>query len=88
MRSQEAYEVIMNQKFYLLSSSRLPDGSTLQFATDIDDTKKQEKELLRLKDGHQMCKWDIGRYIKIQIYMVLLYFKEFLSISWISGLVA
>ncbi|MFL2830495.1 MAG: PAS-domain containing protein, partial [Candidatus Puniceispirillales bacterium] len=51
LRSQEAYEVIMNQKFYLLSSSRLPDGSTLQFATDIDDTKKQEKELLRLKDG-------------------------------------
>ncbi len=51
LKSQEAYEVIMNDKFYLLSSSRLPDGSTLQFATDINDTKKQEKELLRLKDG-------------------------------------
>ena len=48
LKDQEAYEVIMNDKFYLLSSSRLPDGSTLQFATDINDTKKQEKELLRL----------------------------------------
>ena len=37
--------------FYLLSSSRLPDGSTLQFATDINDTKKQEEELVRFKDG-------------------------------------
>ena len=51
LKYQEAYEVIMNNKFYLLSSSRLPDGSTLQFATDINDTKKQEFELLRLKDG-------------------------------------
>ncbi len=51
LKNQEAYEVIMNNKFYLLSSSRLPDGSTLQFATDINDTKKQESELLRLKDG-------------------------------------
>ena len=39
----------MNNRFYLLSSSRLPDGSTLQFATDINDTKKQEEELLNLK---------------------------------------
>ena len=51
LKHQEAYEVIMNNKFYLLSSSRLPDGSTLQFATDINDTKKQEEELLRFKDG-------------------------------------
>ena len=51
LKDQEAYEVIMNNKFYLLSSSRLPDGSTLQFATDINDTKKQEEELLRFKDG-------------------------------------
>jgi signal transduction histidine kinase/CheY-like chemotaxis protein len=51
LKNQEAYEVIMNKKFYLLSSSRLPDGSTLQFATDINDTKKQEIELLRLKNG-------------------------------------
>ena len=51
LKNQEAYEVIMNNKFYLLSSSRLPDGSTLQFATDINDTKKQEEELLRFKDG-------------------------------------
>ena len=63
MKSQEAYEVIMNEKFYLLSSSRLPDGSTLQFATDINDTKKQETELLRLKNGIEtlpngMMFWD------------------------------
>ena len=51
LKDQEAYEVIMNNKYYLLSSSRLPDGSTLQFATDINDTKKQEIELLRLKNG-------------------------------------
>ena len=63
LKSQEAYEVIMNEKFYLLSSSRLPDGSTLQFATDINDTKKQETELLRLKNGIEtlpngMMFWD------------------------------
>ena len=51
LKNQEAYEVIMNERYYLLSSSRLPDGSTLQFATDVNDTKKQEKELLRLKHG-------------------------------------
>jgi len=51
LKNQEAYEVIMNKKFYLLSSSRLPDGSTLQFATDVNDTKKQEIEMLRLKNG-------------------------------------
>ena len=51
LKDQEAYEVIMNNKYYLLSSSRLPDGSTLQFATDINDTKNQENELLRLKNG-------------------------------------
>jgi signal transduction histidine kinase/CheY-like chemotaxis protein len=51
LKDQEAYEVMMNHKYYLVSSSRLPDGSTLQFATDINDTKKQEIELLRLKNG-------------------------------------
>ena len=35
----------------MASSSKLPDGSTLQFATDVTENKKQETELLRLRDG-------------------------------------
>ena len=51
LKDQETYEVIVNKEFYLASSYRLPDKSTLQFVTNINQNKKQEIELLRLKDG-------------------------------------
>ena len=51
LKDQETYEVIVNKEFYLASSYRLPDKSTLQFVTNITQNKKQEIELLRLKDG-------------------------------------
>ncbi len=51
LKDQENYELLIDNKHYLASSSKLPDGSTLQFATDITENKKQEIELLRLKDG-------------------------------------
>ena len=35
----------------LVSTTRLTDGGTVQFLTDIADIKNKEKELLRLRDG-------------------------------------
>ena len=40
-----------NGKILLFTDTRLDDGSTISFWTDITDNKKQETELLRLKDG-------------------------------------
>ncbi len=51
LKDQENYELLIDNKHYLASSSKLPDGSTLQFATDVTENKKQETELLRLRDG-------------------------------------
>ncbi len=51
LKDQENYELLIDNKHYLASSSKLPDGSTLQFATDITENKKQETELLRFRDG-------------------------------------
>ena len=51
LKDQETYEVIVNKDHYLVSSYRLPDQSTLQFVTNISENKKQENELLRLKNG-------------------------------------
>ena len=51
LKDQENYELLIDNKHYLASSSKLPDGSTLQFATDITENKKQENELIRLRDG-------------------------------------
>ena len=51
LKDQETYEVIVNKQHFLASSYRLPDQSTLQFVTNITENKKQETELLRLKNG-------------------------------------
>ncbi len=51
LKIQETYEVIVNKQHFLASSYRLPDQSTLQFVTNITENKKQETELLRLKNG-------------------------------------
>ena len=51
LKDQETYEVIVNKEHYLASSYRLPDQSTLQFVTNVTENKKQEIELLRLKNG-------------------------------------
>ena len=51
LKDQETYEVIVNKQHFLASSYRLPDQTTLQFVTNITENKKQETELLRLKNG-------------------------------------
>jgi len=40
-----------NGKTLLFTDTRLQDGSTISLSTDFTDSKKQESELLRLKDG-------------------------------------
>ena len=40
-----------NGKSLLFSETRLDDGSTISLWTDVTENKKQENELLRLKDG-------------------------------------
>ncbi len=40
-----------NGKILLFSDTRLEDGSTISLWTDVTDEKKQEEELIRLRDG-------------------------------------
>jgi len=63
LKSQETSEVILNNAVYLLVSSRLDDGSTLQFGTDITEIKKRENSLKQLSDAieiipNMMMLWD------------------------------
>ena len=52
LKGNKTFEHALNDgSVNLVSTTRLPDGGTVQFLTDITELKKQEAELLRLKDG-------------------------------------
>ena len=52
LKGNKTFEHALNDGLVnLVSTTRLPSGGTVQCLTDITELKKQEAELLRLKDG-------------------------------------
>ena len=71
-----------NGRSILFTDSRLDDGSTISLWTDITDSKRQEIELLRLKDGIEtlpngLMFWDENDNLIANNASSIAFFKEF-----------